>query len=150
MFFVSWVSTWEKDHVFLGCEGFHNGQSILIPSFYPLFLLQTSSDLVSFFMGACNFTAIFCEMLFISVFPIMTLSVIKIYLSEEPNLHEQSLGGLDTSRSYLRFIFHHVRTWSWVDTIQFSVSQVMMTMSRFSVFFWVVCWLLKASYFISA
>lgn len=100
--------------MFLEGESFHNGQCVLIPRFYPLVLLPTGCYLAAFFMGAYNFTAIFCEMLFISVFPIMTLMKIKIniYLLEEHHLCGQSFGGLDTSRPCVRFIFHHVRRWS--------------------------------------
>lgn len=38
--------------MFVGCESSRNGQCVLIPSFYPLVLLQTSFDLVAFCMGA--------------------------------------------------------------------------------------------------
>lgn len=89
----------------------------------------------------------FCEMLFISVFLIMTLNLIKIYLLEEHNLHGKSFGGLVTSRPCLRFL----SSCGKVELSRYnSVSQVRMTISRFSVFFLVACWFLKASCFISA
>lgn len=115
------MSIWEKDHVFFGCQSFDNGQCVLIPSFLSFCFATNKLWLGCFLYGSIRFYGHFCEM-FISVFPIMTLSVIKLYLLEEHNLHGQSFGGLDSSRPCLRFIFHHVGRWSGVEYIQFSFS----------------------------